>query len=192
MLSKEEAHIIEVVLKTIELQRVVNNNSDVETLKEIVNSQQVIINAWGQEVDKLKVKVDTWIDDILNKDVKESTVSKRGAGQLGKKRGPYKKKQKKHVLTNTRFAGFKTNAQYLAKIEKMLNRSKLYTADQIEKEIFKKHPTVLGFSGKDMIREIKQARWRLWYHMNKKKQPPRDPALNTPFSADDIVTDTPF
>ena len=103
----------------------------------------------------LDVDKETLGDGAL-KELKK-TLSKKGQGQAGKKRGPYKKRKKKSHI------GGNTIAKYDKKINHILDDSLNFTREQLVEEVKKKHTdaAIAKMGGKQTLYEIRKAKWRL-------------------------------
>lgn len=92
----------------------------------------------------------------------ESPKSGQGQGQLGKKRGPYKKKDPNAVSAKAEIGG-KTIKKYVVKINKVLNNAKHFTKAEIVAEVRTKYygSELAGMGGKETLLAVNQAKWRL-------------------------------
>ena len=115
------------------------------------------------------IDVDLPTSAIIKKD---SSRVPGGWSQTGKKRGPYKKKEKaftnsgerktvviKKGVTDNMF-GTKTTSKYNKAISRAL-KSVHFTPAQLIAEIKTKHASVSRFTGKELVYQVKKAKWRL-------------------------------
>ncbi len=98
-------------------------------------------------------------------------ISKRKTAQLGKKRGPYKKRKKESgtvVLqvgppttdNGSNVFGAKTTSKYNKAISRALN-SLHFTKQEIIAEVRSKHAKIHRFAGKELLYQVRKAKWRL-------------------------------
>lgn len=128
------------------------------TLQKTIDEIHLIHGSLNTRINSLEKKN----FEILPK-TKEPSV--RSKAQTGIKRGTYKKRKKKPILKpiepTVSDLGIRTIKKFSKKIESSLNGSKNFKREELLEAVKDRHPDLSTLSGRDMIYEIRKARWRL-------------------------------
>jgi len=147
------------------------------------NQPELIIDSYHKTTKGLKERFDSIETDFhlnlenLNKlkdlqnRVDALEFNARPRPQLGKKRGPYKKRNKESgtvVLqvgppttdNGSNVFGAKTTSKYNKAISRALN-SLHFTKQEIIAEVRSKHAKIHRFAGKELLYQVRKAKWRL-------------------------------
>ena len=164
--------IVTVTLKVLAQQEELNTRLQNEDQQEATNHILVRLTQLEEAVKSIQLslkKPETLGDLDSLKDLKDQIEEEAQLSIVkpSKKRGPYKKKIditektvviKKGVSGN--MFGTKTTSKYNKAITRAM-KAKHFTPAQIIAEVKSKHASVNRFSGKELLYQIKKAKWRL-------------------------------
>jgi len=179
--------LIGIVLKVLQLQEQSTSSKKIHLLEGIIKGHTEVMDTLWIKMNKLEVHFGNMNIRINNLEKRVFEVpspteaasskepSERSKAQTGVTRGPYKKRTKalpKNVQNVVKVIadqvvqndlGTKTITKYLTKINNVLNHSKNFSKAVILAELRDKvsGPQLAKLGGRDTLKEVKKAKWRL-------------------------------